>query len=346
MWLTLCVALVFSSRVHAQIYGSWTYEAPPDHLADVTWLENARLGTLQLSGCAAALVSADGLAVTSASCLRASVARIVGDSAATAGMYAQSLAGEIALAPLVARQIVDMTDITGQDEADHMADYTLEYHLLARDDSTRFWLYAFRPFRDVRLVLLPSAMAAGFGQDRAVFPRHRVDFAFIRLYAPDGTPYITENYYAWSEARPSAGETIYATSIPQYTPMLSASSVEVYPYNGTITPPFTTLYGMLDLHFAHGASGDWALPTNWLARQDALELGAPLNFAVAGRCTQLGTAFVSQDLEVRGVAFEQTGIGGESRCISVAAAGVLTVLRGIYSADRIAEELELQQIEN
>jgi len=233
----------------------------------VTWLENARLGTLQLSGCAAALVSADGLAVTSASCLRASVARIVGDSAATAGMYAQSLAGEIALAPLVARQIVDMTDITGQDEADHMADYTLEYHLLARDDSTRFWLYAFRPFRDVRLVLLPSAMAAGFGQDRAVFPRHRVDFAFIRLYAPDGTPYITENYYAWSEARPSAGETIYATSIPQYTPMLSASSVGFIRTTAPSRRPLRrcTVCWTCTLRTEHPATGH-CLRTGWPGR--------------------------------------------------------------------------------
>ena len=322
------------------------YEAPPDHLSDETWLENARLGALQLSGCAAALVSADGLAVTSASCIRASVARILGDSAAAAGIYAQSLTSEFSLAPLVARQIVGMTDITGQDEADHMEDFTLEYHIMARDDSTRFWLYAFRPFRDVRLVLLPSAMAAGFGQENAVFPRHRVNFALIRLYTPDGTPYMTENYYAWSDASPSAGEMIYATGIPQYTPTLSASTVEVYPYNGTITPPFTTLYGMLDLHFAHGAAGEWALPANWLTNQDALELGAPLNFAVAGGCPQLGTVFVSQDLEVRGVAFEETNFGGEPRCVSVAAAGVLTVVRGIYGADRIADELELQQIEN
>lgn len=284
--------------------------------------------------------------MTSSSCVRASAARILGDSAAAAGFYAASLGSEPSLTPLIARQIVGMTDITGQDEADYMDDYTLEYHIMPRDDSTRFWLYSFRPFRDVRLVLLPSAAAADFGQETGVFPRHSFDFALIRLYGHDGTPYMTEKYFAWSDESPAAGEMLYATGIPRHTPLLSAGAVDVYAYNGTVTPPYTTLYGMLDLHFAHGRAGAWALPAKWLARQDALELGSPLNFSVAGMCPQVGAAYISQDLEVRGVAFEEIKTGGESRCVAIAAAGILTVLRGIYGADRIAEELEFQQIED
>lgn len=344
--LALCLVLLAGSGVYAQPSGYWTFEAPPDHLSDETWLENARLGALQLSGCAAALVSADGLAVTSASCVRASVARIMGDSVAATGYYAESLDREVSLAPLMARQAVSMVDITGENESDFMEDYTLEYHIMARDDSTRFWMYGLRPHRDIRLVLLPSAAAAEFGQEKGVFPRHSVNFALIRLYAPDGMPFVTENYYAWSDRSPMAGEALFATDIPRYTPGLSAGTVEVYTYNGTVTPPFTTLFGLYDLHFAHGAQGAWTLPSRWLSQQDMLELAAPLNFAMAGSCPQLGAAVYSQDLEVRGVAFEEVNTGGEIRCIAMAAAGVLAVVKGIYDGDRIAQELEFQQIDD
>ena len=336
---------MISSSVFAQPYGTWTYESPPAYLSDATWLDNARLGTLRLSGCAASLVSADGLVVTSASCVRAAVARILGDSTAIAGYYADSLRDEYSLAPLEARQVASLVDITGEDEEDYLEDYTLEYHIVPRDDSTRIWLYALRPFRDIRLVLLPSASVADFGQESGVFPRHSLDFALLRLYAPDGTPYITENYYAWSDRSPAAGEMLYATSIVRQIPQLTAATVDVYVYNGTITPPFTTLFGLFDLHFAHGATGAWALPARWLARQDALDLSVPLNFAVAGECPQLGAAFLNQDLEIRGMAFEQISTGDhQPRCVSVAAAGILAAVRGIFGADRIADELEFQQI--
>lgn len=342
----LCLMLIAGPQALAQPVGHWTFEAPPDHLSDETWLENARLGALQLSGCSAALVSADGLAVTSATCVRASVARIMGDSVAAAGYYAESVDREVSLAPLTARQSVSMVDITGQNESDFMEDYTLEYHIMARDDSTRFWIYGFRPHRDIRLVLLPSTAASEFGQEKGVFPRHSVNFALIRVYAQDGTPYVTENYLAWSDRSPMAGESLFATDIPRYIPGLSASTVEVYTYNGTVSPPYTTLFGLYDLHFAHGAQGSWGLPSRWLSQQDMLELESPLNFATTGVCPQLGAAVYSQDLEVRGIAFDEVYSQGETRCVAMAAAGVLAVVKGIYNGDRIAQELEFQQIDD
>ena len=340
LWLITSVV----AGAAAQVSGSWTFEDPPADIGDVTWLDNARLGALQLPNCAAALVSADGLVATSATCVRGYAALVWGDSLASAGFYAPSLAEELSLGSLIARQVAEMVDITGQEESDYMDDYGLEYHIVSRDDSTRVWLYGLRPFRDVRLVFLPSVEAGDFGQEKGVYPRHSVNFALLRIYAADGQPWVTENYYAWSNRNPAAGEVLYATAVSRFTPILNAGEVDVYAYNGTVTPPYTTFYGMLDLHFAHGASGQWALPAKWLTQRDKIELSSPLNFPVGGTCIQPGAALYNQDLEVRGIAFEQAGTEDETRCVAMAAAGVVAVLEGIYGADRIVEELEFQQI--
>ena len=344
----LILIIVLVPAVNAQDYGRWTFEAPPEDvlgfIPDSTWLENARLGTIQLSGCVSALVSADGLVATSASCIRGAIANSLGDSMATGGFYAATIEDEEPIRPFMAHQVVNMVDITGQDESAFMEDTDWEYHIMTREDSTRFWLYAFKPFRDVRLVLLPAASVADFGNEEGVYPRHSVNFAFLRLYGDAGIPHDTETYYAWTDRSPSPGEMLYATDVPQYTPFLSAGTVEVYPYNGTVTPLYTTFYGMMDLHFAHGTDGSWSLPEQWIMHLKSLELSSPLNFSLTGSCIQYGAPLYSQDLEVLGLIFDKVDDGNSDRCVAMSTGGVLTVLRDIYGADRIVEELEHQQI--
>ena len=55
---------------------------------------------------------------------------------------------------------------------------------------------------------------------------------------------------------------------------------------------------------------------------------------------QNGAPVFSRDLELIGVTFDDVG---EARCIAMAAPGVLTVLRDIFGAEELLNELEFQE---
>ncbi len=343
--LVCIVAFLAAPFCGAQDYERWMFEEPPvdamGFAPDEFWLENARLGALQLSACVAALVSADGLAVTSASCLRTVLDPATSEDYAVGGFLAAALEEELKLSGLSARQIAGLRDITGLEDADISREPDLDYQVVPREDSTILWEYALADYHDVRLVLLPEAAATEFGAEDGVYPRYSVDFAFVRIYVSEDVPLETESYFAWTERAALLDEVVYQTAIPQVAPMLTAGPAHVYSYNGTVTPPFTTFYGMLDLHHSHGGSGVWTLPARWLSRMSAMDLSSPLNFTVAGPCAQSGAPVFSRDLELLGVAFDDVG---ETSCVVAAAPGVLTVLRNIYGADHILQELEYQQL--
>ena len=328
----------------AQNFEQWTFESPPadamGFMPDEAWLENARLGALQLFTCAAAIVSADGLAVTSASCLRPVVKRSIADDYAVAGFLADTLENELQLSGVSAWQVVGLRDITGIEDEEISRELNLNYHILPRADSTRFWEYALRPYHDVRLVLLPEEAAAEFGAEDGVYPRFSADFAFVRLYSAAGMPLETESYFAWADRVPLTGEAVYQVAVPQVAPILAAGVSESYAYNGTVTPPFTTFYGMLDLYHGNGESGNWELPIRWSTHASSMDLSSPLNFAVSGPCMQKGAPVFSRDLELLGVAFDD--VAG-AHCVAMAAPGVLAVVRDIFRADHILRELEFQQ---
>ncbi|MDT0632139.1 S46 family peptidase [Rubrivirga sp. S365] len=87
-----------------------------------------------------------------------------------------------------------------------------------------------------------------------------------------------------------------------------------YPYNGTIAPPLTTLFGMYDRYHSFCTSGrdvarcDWALPENWLEAQGNLDLSTPVNFTSTSDTIggNSGSPTVNRDGELVGLNFDRT----------------------------------------
>ena len=315
---------------HTEYFGSLA-EAP-----DIGWIENVRLGTLQLAGCAAALVSADGLAVTSATCLRSLETWIrPGDSL----FVADELSQEYKLAGLTVRQLTDLRKI------DSMEDVSgAHVDVIASDDSSYFWEYTWRIYDDMRLVLIPPVELANFRHEDGVYPRHAVNFALFRVYDENDQPLDGESYFAWSDRSPHHREKLYATAFNGDDPFTRVTLSDTFDYNGTISPPFTTLYGMLDLHYSHGETGRWALPAKWSIKIKESDLSAPLNFSVAGECAQMGAAIVDVDMEILGISFDDAHTQGGNRCVAVSTSGILSLIRTTFNAKNIAEELAEQTL--
>ncbi|MEL6616484.1 MAG: S46 family peptidase, partial [Bacteroidota bacterium] len=153
---------------------------------------------------------------------------------------------------------------------------------------------------------------------------------------------------------------IYGTSIPPdatFSLRISDGVVKSYPYNGTVTPPYTTFYGLYDRYFSHcAASGDvgedcdWFLPERWTEIMGEIDLSTPYNFVSTNDIIggNSGSPVLNRDLEVVGIAFDGNinGLPGDyifddtlNRTVSVDVRAMLLVLQDVYNLDYLVDEL-------
>ena len=308
---------------------------------DANWIENARLGTLKLPGCAAALVSADGLAVTSATCLRSLENWIRPDDSV---FVAGTLLEERKLPGLTARQLVEIREFARIEEASEDLETGFEAELIAADDSSTFWEYVWRTYGDVRLVVIPPADVTDFGNEEGVYPRYAIDFALFRVYDSQAQPLETESYFAWNDRSPYVRERLFATAFDANTPFTVMTLSDTFSYNGTISPPHTTLYGMLDQYYSHGATGAWELTEDWLSGIKENDLATALNFPAVGECAQIGAGLINVDMEILGIAFDNANTEEGTHCVVMSTSGILALLRTVLKAEGVADELAEQAL--
>ncbi len=308
---------------------------------NLDWMEQVRLGTLQLAECAAALVSSDGLAVTSAGCLRSLESWVrPSDSMFVAGDLPQ----ELRLPGLTVSQLVDIQEVSDIQHPITPLTSDTRTEIIVAEDSSSFWKYIWDIYDDVRLVVIPPVEVTNFGNEDGVYPRYTVDFALVRVYDQEGQPLDTESYFAWSDRPPYSREELFMTAYDGSEMFTRVTQSDPYKYNGTLAPLYTTLYGMLDRHHSHGTTGSWALPPEWNTGIHKSDLSAALNFSVSGECAQMGGAIVDIDMEILGIAFGHAHTEGGHRCVAVSTSGILSLLGSVFDADKVIEELAMQSL--
>ncbi len=315
--------------------------SPLPRAVDATWVENARLGTLQLHECAAALVSADGLAVTSATCLRSLETWIRPDDSV---YVAGTLSEEHKLSGLTVRQLVEIREFARIEDASEDLEAGVEAEVIAAADSSTFREYIWRTYSDVRLVVIPPADVTDFGNEEGVYPRYAINFALFRVYDGQAQPLETESYFAWNDRSPFARERLFATAFDANELFTVMTLLNTFSYNGTVSPPYTTLYGMLDQYYSHGATGAWELTEDWLSGIKENELATALNFSVVGECAQTGAGLINVDMEILGIAFDNTDTTDGTYCVAMSTSGILALLRTVLKAEGVADELAEQAL--
>ncbi len=306
------------------------------------WIEQVRLGTLRLSGCAAALVSSDGLAATSAGCLRSLESWIRPNDSP---FVAEDLSQEQRLAGLTVNQLVDIQEVSGIHGSNGSPASGQRTEIIVDEDRRRFWEYSWNVYDDVRIVVIPPVEVTKFGSEDGVYPRFTVDFALVRIYDQEGQPLDTESYFAWSDRPPYSREKLFMTAYDGSEMFTLVTQSSTYRYNGTLAPLYTTLYGMLDQYHSHGATGFWALPPEWDTGIRQGNLSAALNFSVSGECAQIGSAIIDIDMEILGIAFDSANTEVGSRCVAVSTAGILSILESVFNAHGVIEELANQSLD-
>jgi hypothetical protein len=136
-----------------------------------------------------------------------------------------------------------------------------------------------------------------------------------------------------------------------FTLRLSYGTVDGYPYNGTVAPPFTTFYGVYDRAAGFSNKPPFDLTAKQAAGRDKLDLSTPLDFVTTGDIIggNSGSPVVNRDGELVGLIFDGNieSLAGDfvyegqkNRAVAVHSSGMIEGLRKLYNAGALADELQ------
>jgi len=135
-----------------------------------------------------------------------------------------------------------------------------------------------------------------------------------------------------------------------FTLRLSYGAVKGYMENGKTVQPFTTMAGLYDRAANFNYKFPYVLPPRWMEKKAAVDLKTPFNFVSTNDITggNSGSPAINKDRELVGLIFDgniQSIVGtfdfdeSVNRSISVDSRAMLEVLRKIFNANEIADEL-------
>lgn len=253
-FFALFVVLSFISPIFAD-EGMWTFDNPPlkqwkeryNFEPTQAWMDNVRLASPKVNGSSAGFVSANGLIITNHHVAASYIERLSTKerNLMKTGFTAANQAAELKVPNGEASVLASFDNVTDRirnveknapDDAVAANNRINEIAAIEKEcnDATKlrcnvisfysggeYWLYRHKIYSDIRLVMAPEEQAAFFGgdYDNFVFPRHDLDFTFLRAYEND-KPASTPNYFKWSANGAKDGEFILVSGYPGSTARL------------------------------------------------------------------------------------------------------------------------------
>lgn len=233
--------------------GMWTFDNPPlkqwkekyGFEPSKEWLDKIRLASPKVNNASAGFVSATGLIATNHHVAAGYIERLSSKERdlLKTGFYAKTQAEELKIPDANASVLQSYDNVTervhnaartGTTDTEMAAKRTAEIAAIEKDCTAglrcevisfysggEYWLYRFKRYTDIRLVMAPEEQAAFFGgdYDNFVYPRHDLDFTFLRAYE-NGQPAATPNFFKWSATGADDGEFILVTGYPGSTARL------------------------------------------------------------------------------------------------------------------------------
>jgi hypothetical protein len=208
------------------------------------WIDHAQRACVDFGGGSGAFVSARGLLLTNHHVALGQLSKMSspGHDFVRDGFYARRPAEERKCPDLELRVLVSREDVTArvrraidpkasgsaQNAARKAAIATIEKESGQRTGlqsrvvelyhGGEYWLYRYKKYTDVRLVMAPEQRIAFYGGDwdNFCYPRHDLDFAFFRAYEK-GQPVRPERWFRWSASGPEEGDLIFVLGDPGST---------------------------------------------------------------------------------------------------------------------------------
>ncbi len=224
--LPLCSLLLVGSVLRAD-EGMWTFDNLPlkriqakyGFAPDAPWLRNLQLATLRFPGGTGAFVSKDGLVITNHHVGRGAISQVSTQAKdfIRDGFVAPTRDAEIKVPGLTLQILVGSQDVTAKvreaaaaTKGDPVQARKQALEKLRAEEAKatgltcegvtlyqggEYWIYRFKKFEDVRLVMAPEAQIASWGgdDDNYSYPRWDLDFALFRVYE-QGKPHRPEGF--------------------------------------------------------------------------------------------------------------------------------------------------------
>lgn len=253
--LFLILGLLISVPLNRADDGMWTFDNPPlkqwkekyGFEPSKDWLDKVRLASPKFPGASGAFVSPNGLIATNhhvASSIIAKLSTKERDLMKT-GFYARTQAEELKAQDTEIVVLMSYENVTdrvhgaaksaatdaeaGTKRSAEIANIEKECGsstglnciVISLYSGGEYWLYRNKRYTDIRLVMAPEEQAAYFGgdYDNFTYPRHDLDFTFLRAYE-NGQPAKTPNFLKWSPNGPKDGEFIVVSGYPGSTARL------------------------------------------------------------------------------------------------------------------------------
>lgn len=237
--------------------GMWSFDNPPlkqlqskyDFTPSQDWLDHLRLASVRfMDGGSGSFVSKNGLVVTNHHVAIGQLQKMSTPQQdyVQTGFYAATGEQEIKCPDLELNVLVAMENISERirnavkpdmNENDALKARKAEIALAEKEYQDKsgltcnvvslyhggeYWMYQYKKYTDVRLVMAPERQIAYFGgdSDNFTFPRHDLDVAFFRVYEND-KPLVCEHYLRWNSKDFSQNELVFVSGHPGSTRRLS-----------------------------------------------------------------------------------------------------------------------------
>ena len=249
----LAVLLGFTFTGSRADEGMWTLDNLPldqlrehyDFTPDAAWLENVQLASVRFNdGGSGSFVSPHGLVLTNHHVAMGQLQKMSSEKSdyVKRGFIARTSAEELRCPDLELNVLVSTENVTtrvqgaidpkatakvqneqrkaesARIEKESTDKTGLRSDVIQLYEGGEYWLYRYKKYIDVRLVMAAEEQAAFYGgdPDNFTYPRHDLDFAFFRVYE-NGKPVESKHYFHWSRVGAKVNELVFVSGHPGNT---------------------------------------------------------------------------------------------------------------------------------
>ncbi|MFA5832532.1 MAG: S46 family peptidase [Bacteroidota bacterium] len=247
-----CVLILILFGISLSDEGMWTFDNPPKKQLkdkygfDITqeWLNHVRLSSVRFNdGGSGSFVSGNGLVMTNHHVGAGQLQKMSTPEKdyIKTGFYARTSGEEVKCVDLELNVLTDMENVTekvmaaisgksggeammarrailAQLQKESNDKSGLRSDMVTLYNGAEYWIYRYKKFTDVRLVMAPEKQIAFYGgdPDNFTFPRYDVDMCFFRVYE-NNTPYTSTHFLKWNTAGAANGELVFVSGHPGST---------------------------------------------------------------------------------------------------------------------------------
>lgn len=252
LYKLILLFLLFQTTIHTD-EGMWTFDSIPietiqkkyGYSLKNDWIQKVQLSSVRFNdGGSGSFISPNGLVITNHHVAMSQLQKLSTseNDYVKNGFYAQNKKTEIKCPDLELNVLIQYENITtkvlsSMDKKLNLTEQNkqrkatiakieqeatqrtkLRADVVTLYNGGEYWLYLYKKYTDIRLVMAPEEQMASFGgdYDNFTFPRYALDFAFFRVYE-NNKPIQSPSFLPWSKKGVRENDLVFTSGHPGST---------------------------------------------------------------------------------------------------------------------------------